>query len=147
MGEIGQGGNTLDLDTVGGFIFGQMYKSIVQGTFVVGTGAGHAFEAWFYNSSNTLNDEIEYEVYCEAGSKTFELFGKTQNNLGIVTVYVDDVSWGTIDFYSAVQSLNTYHTLTGTVVGNKVHSVKIKVTSKNPASSAHYFGTTWLRLK
>lgn len=101
---------------------------------------------FFYNSSDNVNDEIEYELFARDGARTFALFGMKGNNLGIVTIYLDDVSQGTIDLYNGAASRNQINTLAVTVVGTGMHSVKMKVTGKNGSSSGYFASATSLRI-
>lgn len=113
------------------------YKTIITGTWITTAKVGQYLAFISYNNSWAQNDEIEFEIFAEAGVKTFELLALTSAGAAIITVYLDDVSIGTIDQYSGSDILNVISTLECTVVDTKTHSLKIKATSKNGSSSGY----------
>ena len=135
------------ISNLAGHVFADMYTSIIQGTWIHSIGGGRAYAYWLLNSPAALNDEIEYTVFAGAGTKTFELFCSTGIGRGIITVYLDDVSLGTIDLYSDPSELNVFKPLAATVVGGGAHTIRIKVTGKNPLATGYAATFTWLRIK
>jgi len=128
-------------------IFADMYKSIIAGTAAVTIESRLRYNFFIYNTSTALNDEIEYEIYAKSGKRTLELAGFTAEYGGIVSIYLDDILQGEIDLYTASETLNTTKTLAIAVVGSKVHSLRIKVSGQNVASTGYYLVLTWIRIK
>jgi len=132
--------------TLSNFVFAHAYKTIIQGTWAVEIHDVRVHNHVFNNSSLTINDEIEYDIFSVAGEKTFELRCTTNIYGGIITIYLDDVSQGTIDLYYATDNYNDIKTLAVTVVGTKMHSLKLKVTGKNPSSNNYQAAPVFMRI-
>lgn len=129
------------------FVFADMYKQIIAGTFVIGLGDDRKYQYVFYNSSFAQNDELEYEIFAQHGARTLQILTRTNNSGAIITPYLDDVAQDTIDLYTVSDTYNVIKTLAVTVVGTKQHSLKIKATDKNASSGNYIFNLTWLRIK
>ena len=128
------------------YIHGYAYESIIAGTWSGFATSNQILGYYFYNTSGAQNDEIEYEIFAEAGEKTFELLGSKQTDAGIITVYLDGTSIGTIDQYAGSAEWDNIFTLTFTVVDTKIHSLKFKCTDKNGSSSNYYIYITGARI-
>ena len=128
------------------YIHGHAYESIIAGTWSGFATNNQILGYYWYNTSGAQNDEIEYEIFAEAGVKTFELLGSKQTDAGIITVYLDGSSIGTIDQYAGSAEWDSVFTLTPTVVDTKVHSLKFKAATKNGSSSAYYIYITSARI-
>lgn len=102
--------------------------------------AAQLFRA-YRGSSGAQNAEIEFDFALIAGTWTLEIIGMTSSAAGIITVYLDGVSKGTIDQYQAgAITYNSKKTVTGIVVaatGKK--RLKLKMETKH-ASSTGYAG-------
>ena len=129
-----------------GIIFADMYKAIIQGTYAYYALGSQNYHYMFYTFTAAQNDEVEYEIFSPAGTKTLQLLAVTSSDRGIITFYLDDVSQGTIDLYSASIVYNVFNTLSVTVVGTKVHSLKLKMETKNGSSSNYVTSITFMRL-
>jgi len=128
-------------------IFADMYKSIIAGTWSIYEEAYQRYNFFLYNESNTLNDEIEYEIYAKSGTRTIELLVVITDSCGVISIYIDNVLQGSVDLYSATHKTDTNKTIGIEVVGSKPHSLKIKVTGKNVASSGYNAPITHIRIK
>ncbi len=128
------------------YIQGYAYESIIAGTWAGFATSNQILGYYWYNNSGNQNDEIEYEIFAEAGVKTFSLLGTKQTDAGIITVYLDGTSIGTIDQYAGSAEWNNIFTLSPTVVDTKIHSLKLKAATKNGSSSAYYIYITGARI-
>jgi hypothetical protein len=89
-------------------------------------------------SSSTLDDEVNFDVVLAAGTWTFELIHTKSSNSGIVSVQLDGVEKGTIDFYNGTTTANNRTQITSIIVGTSAKvRLKLKVTSKNASSSGY----------
>ena len=102
-----------------------------------------------YNSSGAQNDEIEFDVVLGAGTWTLELLHYAFTDRGIFTAYLDGVSVGTLDGYSASEVRHKRQSITGIVVatpGKK--TFKLKMATKNASASSYAAAlmlATWRR--
>lgn len=124
---------------------GCAYNRIISGTWVPNAVA-EVLYGGLLNTSNALNDEVEYRFVSEAGAFNFVLNASNGPNRGIVTILIDGVSQGTIDMYAGGwgDALNVLP-VTITSAGN--HTLRIRVTGTNPLSGAYYalIKAFWLR--
>lgn len=123
------------------------YKTIIQGTWVQTYTPAQIFSFVFKNNPAAINDEIEYEIFAETGIKTFELVCMVHTTAGILTIFIDDISQGTIDTYSATPTYSSFLTLSVTILHTGMHSLRIKVTDKNASSTDYVCLLTSLRIK
>jgi len=116
-----------------------MYSAIIQGTFAINQDATNYWNlSMFQNTSDAVNDEINYSVWLNAGTYTFDILHSKGTNNAIITAYIDADSVGTIDTYNAATQYNQRGTLTGFVVATSgLKTLKIKSTSKNGASTGY----------
>lgn len=136
-----------EYNVLSNFVFADMYKQIIAGTYSTLISAAHPYQMMLYNTTEALNDQLEYELFAKHGARTLELLLLTASNSPILTIYLDDIDNGTIDLYSATTIPNCHKTLPLTVVGTKNHSLKLKATGKHDDSSNYLFRLTWLRIK
>lgn len=134
------------------FKIGPAYNSIspASGTWYILTDAGQLLYGYLVNSLDAqLGDEVEYKFSHKAGSYTFCLLTILEYNRGIITVYVDDVSQGTMDLYSMLEVANTVATLPITITSDGEHTLKIEVTGRNSSNYSPYYlvsiSAWWLR--
>lgn len=127
--------------------FADMYRSIIQGTWIYWNAPDQAYQLVFFNSSQALNDELDFDIFAENGIKVLQLLHVTTTTGAIVSVYLDDVLQGTIDFYTATGLYNQTYYFALNVVGTGKHSLRLKATSKHPSSSAYTMYLTHLRIK
>lgn len=128
-------------------VFSTMYHAIIQGTWVIVTYGSIIFNTAFYNSSNAVNDEIQYKLYHKAGAYTIEIAGITDVDKGISTVSIDGVSQGTIDWYAASIVYNVLKTLPVVFTTSGTHTINLKITSKNTGSSGYMIYLSYIRIK
>jgi len=93
-----------------------------------------------------IGDELDYKFSHKAGAFTFVMVAERGGNMGIVTIYLDGVSQGTIDLYGAA-GWTVVFTLPITILTHGEHTLAIRVTGKNDLSSNYMFGLNawWLR--
>lgn len=142
--------NVFDYENQGqgtGFTFTDMYKSIIQGTWTYFIDIQCAYNFTFHNSSDTQNDEIEYELCAEKGVKTFEVMGVKGPMYCEASIYLDDVYQGKIDLYKvAPYAKNERLTIPVTVLSTGKHSVKLKCATRNPLATNWAIALAWLRI-
>lgn len=113
--------------------------SIVAGSWSIVVGSSTSVQQ--YISDGNQNDEIQYKVFLQAGTYSFSIVSDKDVNRGIYTVSIDGTSVGTSDAYSSTRVYVAVLTLTGiTVATSAVHTLDIKMATKN-ASSSGYYGT------
>ena len=129
------------------FLLADMYKQIIQGTWLMGLVATQSYFTITYNYSAAQNDEIEYSIFAEDGAKTLYLLSYTSDNRGIAHVYLDDVLQTGINMYSGAPTPNVLKSCPLAVVGTKQHSLKIKMATKHDLSTAYVLSITYLRIQ
>lgn len=88
------------------------------------------------SASATVDDEITFDVYLQAGTYTIGLKYVTKTYCGIAHISVDGVEKGTIDEYNAVQNVYETGMIAGVVISTTgKHTISIKTHSKNAAST------------
>jgi len=123
------------------------YDSVIQGTWVCYMRATQFLGAALLNTTTDLNDELQYKFSHKSGSFNFKLLHITGADHAIITIYVDGVSQGTIDLYHAITDVqNVISTLAITITKDGEHTLNIKATSKNVASTdyAVFIGAWWI---
>jgi len=129
------------------FVFGDMYRSIINGTWQYWNSVDQAYQLVFFNNSKALNDELDFDIFAETGNKVLHVLHVTGTDAAIASFYLDDVFQDTIDFYTAGPLYNQTYYIGLNVVGTGLHSLRVKATSKSQSSSAYAIYLTHLRIK
>ena len=129
------------------FIFGDMYDSIVQGTWTSGVQSDQKYNFSLRNLAGVQNDGVIFKIWVEEGDKTFYLLGRQGVNCGIATVTFDGVSIGAIDMYDPGGLPNILYSLPVTVLGTGEHTVQIVAATKNPEAGKYILAITRLWVK
>jgi len=88
-------------------IFPWAYSSITAGTWVASVSASYNFNGFYYNSSNAINDQIDYKAYLTKGVWSTTLIVPNVGNMGKVHLLLD----------SDTQSVLEPHTIGSLVIG------------------------------
>ncbi len=117
-----------------------MYSQQDAGTWVY-TGVALAVGGFvYYNSSAAQNDKISYLVTLDAGTYRLKTLQRTLANGGIATIQIDNVDVATIDSYSASATENVEKTSAAISISLAgLHTVSLKMATKNAASSGYQF--------
>lgn len=95
------------------------------------------------------NDEVEWDIWLEAGTYTLFAVSATTTDRGISTFTLDGSSVGTLDWYAGSTTSNVLKTITGiTVATAGLKSFKVKMATKNASSSNYYMqqqSFAWIR--
>lgn len=118
------------------------YGAVTQGTWVLARVTLQVINGWFTNSSNAINDQIDYYAYLAVGTYTLVLLHATSSDGGIITILLDTVSKGTIDCYSASVTYNLVNsTISFAVTTPGLKTLSFNMATKNVSSSGY---KTWL---
>jgi len=121
-------------------------NSVIQGTWAIYMNVLSYFNGSFPNAgSGAVNDEIQFKFGQKAGAYTFRLLCQTGLVYAIITIYIDGVSQGTIDLWSAGPNVyNVVKTLAVTIVKDGEHTLNIKATGTT--GGTYYVATVgwWL---
>ena len=112
-------------------------SGITAGTWGMVIDSGMANNHFFWNSSGTQNDRVDYLVSFSGGTYTFAEMGYRDTNRAIMTLLIDGVSVGTIDQYSA-STKNVAGSITGIAITAGSHTVSIKAATRNGSSGGWY---------
>ena len=113
---------------------------VIEGTWTLTNDYSQYLGCLLYNSSDHLDDEIVIPFFVPStDTRTLNIRGKTKSNAGIITVYVDNQSQGTIDFYSSSTVNNAIKTISITPARAGLNVLKFTLTDSNPSSSDYYF--------
>jgi len=113
------------------------YSSITQGTWVWSQNGSSQLNGYLLNTGLAQNDQVNYIIGTSAGTYTFGIFWATGTNHGIITVLVDGVSKGTIDGYSSSALFGIISSLTGITFTAGMHTIGLKMATKNASSSSY----------
>ncbi len=114
------------------------YDTIVQGTWVWNHASTQYASGFWYNSSNSSDDELTYKVYLAKGTYTFTVIAKTGGDRGILEIEIGGVSVGTIDLYSSGSVDNVILSITDIVVSvSGLKTINYKIAVNNPSSSGY----------
>ena len=98
-------------------------------------------------SSGAQNDEITWDIVLAAGTWSIELIHSKDTAKGIFSIQFDSVEKGTIDAYASSTSYINRSSATGIAVPTtKKIELKLKMTTKNAASSEYYGSLSGVRL-
>jgi len=112
---------------------------VSNGTWSWVSDVDQALGGYLRNSSNAKNDEIRIPFYVPStDARTLNLRIRTGTQGGIVTVYVDNSSQGTVDFYSSYTGYNVIKTLSITPARVGMNVFKLEVTGQNSSSGGYY---------
>lgn len=115
------------------------YSSIPQGTWIVTIHSSNIHNLHFMNDSNTINDAVTYNISLSRGIYTFTLYHSKGSARGILTLLINGISAGTIDFYDPSTTWNDKSSISNIVIPSlSYYNVTFKAASKNPASSYYY---------
>lgn len=100
-------------------------------------GGNHGYQK--LTGPGTQNSEVVIPVFLGVGTWTIGLIGTVFTDKGIVTVLLDGISKGTMDFYSSGgPTLGQKKSITGIVVTTpKRYDVTLRVATKNASSSGY----------
>lgn len=124
------------------FKFGFAVNAVV-GTWAIHTDASQYLNGWYIDDSHALNDQVQYKFSHKAGSFTFKLLTATTPGGGIVTVYVDGVSQGTINVYTVGTVYNVTKTLAVAIAKDGEHTLTIKVTAAGAGGDFYVRLSAW----
>ena len=100
------------------------------------TATGLTIHYAYKQSSGTQNDSIAWDVVLAAGTWLIELLHDKHEDRGILSIQLDSVEKGTIDFYNSERILNVRTSLSGIVIPlTTKKELKLKMTTKNGSSS------------
>lgn len=93
-----------------------------------------------FGGTAVIDQSISYDVALDAGTWTLTVIGRTGNNHGIATCYLDATSLGTMDWYSAGSTPNVVKQIAGfTVATAGTYRLKLKMEGKNASSSSYSY--------
>lgn len=134
----------LDTSKPGRFVMFWDEATVVTGTRTMTRIAGLDY-GFGVSSGGAINNESEMSFLGDiSNGGIFHFHVVTNNASGIMTVSIDGVQIGTIDLYSAVQTLNVDKTLAvdvGDFTPGK-HTLSIKGATKNAATSTYWIVLT-----
>jgi hypothetical protein len=77
------------------------YSAIIQGTWTFSINSAYYYLGIFYNSTNAVNDQIDYKVWLTKGQWQMSLgIGLNLSGSACIQVLLDSVAQGQIDPYS-----------------------------------------------
>ena len=93
----------------------------------------------FYNTSNSVNDYLEFDTYLGTGTYTFILSYSKSSNGGILDVKLDGTNILTsVDCYGSASENKATATGVSVASGGFGKKIRIIVTGKNASSTAYY---------
>lgn len=123
------------------------YNAIIAGVWALTVNSSQYHCGWMGNTSDAINDEIEYKFSHDVDDLTLCLLCRIGAFGAIITIYIDGVSQGTIDLYNAGAVFNSIKTLAVSILTDGVHTMRIKVTARH-ASATNWmaqFSELWLQ--
>jgi hypothetical protein len=114
------------------------YSTITAGTWTVAISSAYVPNFTFYNSSNAINDQINYKVTLAAGAYEVIVVGFQTTSVASVNVLLDNVSVGFFDMYGA-SSANGKWTIGLSVLTTGIHTLSLVARTGLGGSNAIYF--------
>lgn len=100
-----------------------------------------------YRQGTVQNSALHIDVPIGAGTWTVEVMTFQASDAGIITVYFDSTSVGTLDGYNAVATRNVRASITGIVIATSaVRTLKLVMETKNASSSGYKCNLQGVRL-
>lgn len=110
------------------------------------TAAGSPFMGSGLESAGAQNEAISWQFFLAAGTWTANFRVRKSTNTGIITLNLDAASQGTADTYNA-SVLQATVSITGwTVSTTGLHTVQLKMATKNASSSNYFLGIFAMQL-
>lgn len=102
-------------------------------------------QRWYYHlHTPNQNDELTYEVFLKAGTYKLQIYGVQSGDGGIITVYLDAASQGTLDQYNGGANYNHQGEVTLTPASDGFYTLKLAAETKNSSSSGYLMRLTRL---
>jgi hypothetical protein len=76
------------------------YSGITQGTWVFGISSSQYYNGYFYNSSNAVNDQIDFKVWLSKGCYAVSLMVPYNTGMGSINLLLDSVHKSSIEPYA-----------------------------------------------
>lgn len=127
------------------------YSDVNWATLSQDSSDGNYLHSILTTDTNALNNECAFRVSLKRGTWNIDVIGRKTSASGIATVYLDDVSKGTLDFYNGGTQENAQLTITGfsvpalAIAAGQI--LKFKITSKNASSSNYACGIRFIQLR
>ena len=130
------------------FIFGDMWDTIIQGTFVSAAWANQIYSLYHAQLvPGVQGDGLTYKIWSIKGTKEFHWLGTKGPRGGIIKFYIDDAYIAEIDTYAATGTFNQRATFPVTVTHTGEHTIKAISDTNNPESIGFIISITYLRIK
>jgi hypothetical protein len=138
---------TMNAGTPGGGSFPGWIRSVNSGNTLTFSGNTSQFEAGFwYQPTPAVDNETELQFYAPAGDYELKMLVVGTLDAGIVWVYLDDVLQGQLDQYRSSLTLNIIQSNPLTILTDGLHTLRLKMATKNVSSSNYYFRLTDLKV-
>ena len=120
--------------------FGNSFYDDVKGVWALLSDTSYIMFSYLSNTTtHAVNDQIDYYIWLSKGTYTLSVMGATTSNSGIATYLLDDVSQGTLDWYSAGTVQGVLKTIASLVVTkSKNYKFSIKMATTNGSSGDYY---------
>lgn len=122
------------------------YNGSTEKSFNYVVNTSYEFGRYGTITSPAQNDVYEVSFLLKAGSYSLTLIYDKGTSRGIASVYFDDLLLAPIDCYAASTSQVNRTTLYITTLTTGVHTIKIKMLSKNSSSSGYVFNCSGMFL-
>lgn len=122
------------------------YSSITQGTWSIVISSAYWYNAYFFNSSNALNDQIDYKIYVPRGTYTVSFLGLIAN-YGYIGLLLDSVLVAALDTYGSstvICGLGRAWPDPIFVSTTGVHTLSFKIIGSGVLGATYYFLPTHL---
>jgi len=111
--------------------------TVIAGTWGIDGNADWLYYTRIGNGPGAQNDEINSQITLAEGTYTFRVNANRDTSQGIMTLFIDGVNIGTLDYYGAADK-NFSQELTSVVIGSGaggLKTFKIKILTKNGSAS------------
>lgn len=116
------------------------YTLVGQGTWTRYSNLDRYGGLYVLNTSHADLDNLSYRVNLGEGTWTMAMISATNNNLGIVKLYLDGVLLDTMDPYDTILTINVETRTKGIRITEAgIKELKVQVDGKNPLATDYYF--------
>jgi hypothetical protein len=123
-------------------VWGHQFIKTVGGALVRAYDSAQIYTTYISHTGPALNDSMDCGFVSLAGTYTLNVLGTTNSNYGIITVYIDGNSIGTIDWYATSVNRNVLKTIASVALTDGYHKITFTVTSKNGSSNGYNWTLT-----
>ncbi len=119
---------------------------VTAGSFTTTINTAHIYNGYAY--SDDISSVFTWNfINLKAGTYSFKTIGQVNSDAAILSVYIDGVKVGQIDYYAAGTTQNAIKSITGITITSGNHTIQIKTESKHASSGSYIYRISAISLE